>query len=78
MDNYEQYSEREVLEIVRSASEKIWNICLLMSLDYLGKITEGQAITEYGRGSTNYLQIKKRFHDDRRRMLRIIRYRQGR
>lgn len=77
MDDYERYSEREVLEIVRSASAKIWNTCILISLDYRGQITEGQAITEYGRGSTNYLRIKKRFYDDRRKMLRVIRCRQG-
>lgn len=39
-DDYERFSEKEVLEMIKSEQKKVWNTCVLLSLMNEGLIDE--------------------------------------
>lgn len=72
MDDYETFTDKEVLEMIHSTCTKVWNTCLLLSLVETGRIGRATAIAEYGLGGENLQKIMERFKQDRRAMARMF------
>ena len=47
MDDYERFTEKEVLEIIKSEQKKVWDTCILFSLIYEGNISNLKLLHEY-------------------------------
>lgn len=75
-DDYERYTEKEVLEMINYSCQKVWNTCVLISLIYEGRIQNTKLLRQYSnikRGLCSDLPDKfEKFRHDRRAWLRIF------
>lgn len=69
-DDYERFSEKEVLEMIKSSCQKVWDTCVLLSLLNDGKIDKPAFLLKYPSFERNLSDNIYKFRRDRREWAR--------
>lgn len=73
MDDYETFTEKEVLEMIRSSCQKVWDTCVLLSLLNEGKINKPSFLLKYPSFKRDLCENIYKFKRDRREWVRKFR-----